>query len=337
MGRVEERQRRKKKRSKKRLYIILIVLLIALAGVIYYVYESMQAAGESYNDLDGREKSDLREESVALGKDPSSILVMGVENYEDPNSRGRTDTMMVLTFNPKDNSVKMVSLPRDTRVEIAERGTMDKINHAYAFGGTEMAIHTVENFLDIPIDYYAEIDFDAFVNIVDLVGGVTVTVPFDFEEKTMHPGSRWVEFKEGEQHVSGEEALAFVRMRKQDPRGDIGRNARQQELLKSLVDEAVKLRNVTKIDDLGRVIGENVTTNVKVSDGLSLFMNMKSFSSDNLESISYDTNPQWINGGSYEIPVQESVEEVRNALKKHLELSSDGTSKTPGNEVDQAS
>lgn len=334
MGRVEERKQRKKKRSKKRLYIILTVLFIALAGVVYYIYESMQAAGESYNDLDGREKSDLRTESVALGKDPSSILVMGVENYEDPNSRGRTDTMMVLTFNPKDNSVKMVSLPRDTRVEIAERGTMDKVNHAYAFGGTEMAIHTVEKFLDIPIDYYAEIDFDAFVNIVDLVGGVTVTVPFDFEEKTMHPGSRWVEFKEGEQHVSGEEALAFVRMRKQDPRGDIGRNARQQELLKSLVDEAVKLRNVTKIDDLGRVIGENVTTNVKVSDGLSLFMSMSSFSSDNLESISYDTNPQRINGISYQIPVQESVEEVRNALKEHLELNSIESSQTQTTDVE---
>ena len=319
MGRREERRLRKKKRNKRRLYTILILLLLALGGVIIYIYQSMQVASESYNDLD-REKSELREEAVALGKDPSSILVMGIENYEDPNSRGRTDTMMVLTFNPDDNTVKMLSLPRDTRVDIIGRGTKDKINHAHAFGGTEMAIETVENFLDIPIDYYAKVDFDAFVNLVDLLGGITVDVPFDFEQTTMPPDVRNVVFTEGQQTLDGEEALAFVRMRKADPRGDIGRTQRQQEALRSLVDEAVKLRNVTKIDDAAEVVAENVETNVKISDGLSVFMGLRGFSSDNLESLSYDTNPQIIEGTSYEIPVEESVNDAIKELKQHLKL-----------------
>src|SRR5690625_4871849 len=256
MGRRKERKQRKRKRAKKRLYVALIILFLALGGIVYYIYHSLQVASESYDDLGGREKSELRDEAVALGKDPSSVLVLGVENYEDPNTRGRTDTMMVLTFNPNDNSVKMLSLPRDTLVEIPGRERQDKINHAYAYGGTELAIETVENFLDIPIDYFAEIDFDAFENMVDIVGGVTVNVPFDFEEKTMHPGSRWVEFYEGEQHLSGEEALAFVRMRKQDPQGDIGRTKRQQELVRAFVDEAMSIRNVTKLDDVARTVGE---------------------------------------------------------------------------------
>src|SRR5690606_29205840 len=109
-----------------------------------------------------------------------------------------------------DKSMKMVSIPRDTRTEIIGKGFQDKINHAYAFGGPEMAIDTVENFLDIPIDYFVQVNMESFKDIVDAVGGVTVNNSFSFN-------AGGYTFNEGQISLNGAEALAYSRMRYEDP------------------------------------------------------------------------------------------------------------------------
>lgn len=88
--------------------------------------------------------------------------------------------MIVLTVNPKTNTTKMVSIPRDTRTENVGKGKVDKINHAYVFGGIQMSVDTVENFLNIPIDYYSEVNMDGFKDIAEAVGGVDVNNDLDF-------------------------------------------------------------------------------------------------------------------------------------------------------------
>lgn len=317
----KQRKIEKKKRNRKRfLYTILSIFVLVVGFAVYFVYQTLQAAGESYNDL-GREKSDLRDSKVSIKNDPFSILIMGIEDYETGGVNGRTDTLMVLTYNPKLNSVKMLSIPRDTLVDFVGMDRTDKINHAHVFGGKEMTINTVEKFLDIPIDYYASVDFDGFIEIVDILGGVTVNVPFDFSQKTMAPNSYYVHFKEGKQRVNGEEALAFVRMRKQDPLGDIGRAQRQQEFMRALVDESLKFKSITKIDDIAKVVGERVETNIKISEAIQMFLNLKNFNRDNLETVKFDTVHEYINGISYQIPVYESLDTAKKELKDHLELS----------------
>lgn len=122
---------------------------------------------------------------------------------------------MVATFNPSDQTMKLLSIPRDTRVKIGDLGYKDKINHSYSEGGKELTIETVEGFLDIPIDYFVTVNFDGFISIVDLLGGVTVDVPFDFNDIN----AKWERFyfTEGEMELDGEEALVYARMRKKDP------------------------------------------------------------------------------------------------------------------------
>src|SRR5690606_15649276 len=105
-------------------------------------------------------------------RDPFSVLMLGVD--ERAGDKGRSDTMIVITVNSEKNSMEMLSIPRDTRLEIVGKGIDDKINHAYAFGGVEMAMNTVEKFLDIPIDYYIKVNMEGFKDIVDTVGGVSV-------------------------------------------------------------------------------------------------------------------------------------------------------------------
>lgn len=311
------------KRRKKRLRRILLVVIILFLSLIgfgaYIAYQTLQAASDSYDDL-GRDKSDLREDQVSISKDPISVLLMGIEDYSSGGNKGRSDTIMVATFNPNDEKLKLLSIPRDTKVEIIGKGTEEKINHAYANGGKKMTIETVENFLEIPIDYYATVNFDAFKNIVDILGGITVDVPFDFQQNSDDRVAEKLQFFEGEMELDGRYALAYARMRLEDPRGDIGRNERQQQVVKAIIDKAMSVGTVTKIDDLANEVGSNVETNMKISEGLAFFKEYSDFNVSKIDQLKLETYREIINGVDYQIADETSLEEVRTELKNHLEM-----------------
>ncbi len=169
--------------SMKKLLIVLFSLagavILAIGGYALYLYLSISNTADSMHEPLIRESDNLRDVDFST-QEPLSFLILGIDAEE--STRGRSDTMIVLTVNPEDESMKMVSIPRDTRTEMVGRGNEDKINHAFAFGGPEMAMDTVENFLDIPIDYYVSINMDGFKDIVDAVDGVTVDNAFAFEQ-----------------------------------------------------------------------------------------------------------------------------------------------------------
>ena len=320
MNRKQYRERRKKKRRLKKIPVIITVIVLMFVGYgSYLAYQTLQAASDSYDDL-GREKSELRDKEVTISNDPVSILIMGVEDYASEYDRGRTDTLMVATFNPDDKRLQLLSIPRDTKVEIVGKDMVDKINHAYAYGGKEMTIETVENFLDIPIDYYATVNFEAFKNIVDILGGITVDVPFDFEQNSDDRVAEKLQFYEGEMELDGRHALAYARMRMSDPLGDIGRNQRQQQVIKAIIDKALSPGTVTKIDDLVQEVGRNVETNMRISEGLAFVKEYSDFDVNNIEQIKLETHSEMINGIHYQVPNYDSLEEVKYKLKAHLEL-----------------
>ena len=320
MNRKQYRERRKKKRRLKKIPVIITVIVLMFVGYgSYLAYQTLQAASDSYDDL-GREKSELRDKEVTISNDPVSILIMGVEDYASEYDRGRTDTLMVATFNPDDKRLQLLSIPRDTKVEIVGKDMVDKINHAYAYGGKEMTIETVENFLDIPIDYYATVNFEAFKNIVDILGGITVDVPFDFEQNSDDRVAEKLQFYEGEMELDGRHALAYARMRMSDPLGDIGRNQRQQQIIKAIIDKTLSPGTVTKIDDLVNEVGRNVETNMRISEGLAFLKKYSDFDVSNIEQIKLETHSEMINGIDYQVPNYDSLEEVKYKLKAHLEL-----------------
>lgn len=316
---------KKKKRRVRRLRVALFIILLLFLGIVgfggYLAVQTMQAASESYNDL-GREKSDLRDTAVSISDDPVSVLLMGIEDYTTNGDNGRTDTLMVATFSPNDENLKLVSIPRDTLVEIVGRGTEDKINHAHVFGGKEMTIETVENLLEIPIDYYATVNFDAFKNVVDVLDGITVDVPFNFQQNSDDPKAEKLQFYEGEMELDGRHALAYARMRKEDPRGDIGRNERQQEVIQSMIEKALSLGTITKVDDLAREVGNNVETNIKISEGLGFLKQYSDFRASSIDKLSIETSSTRINGISYQIVDEEALHELQQELKDHLEIAS---------------
>jgi polyisoprenyl-teichoic acid--peptidoglycan teichoic acid transferase len=317
--RVQYKKRRKKK-SKKRKFLRFLLLLFLVIGGYFTIltYSTFQAANDSFEELARGEKSKLRKEAVTVSKDPISILLMGVESYSSGGGeRGRTDTLIVATINPKDQTMKLLSIPRDTRVTIAGKGKKSKINHAYVYGGKEATIETVEDFLEIPIDYYATVSFEGFKDIIDEIGGVTVDVPFDFWEKSDVTGKR-IYFKEGKMKLDGEEALAYARMRKRDPRGDFGRNERQQQIITAVVDKLTSPTMLLKLDDVARHIGDNVQTNLRVSEALAIQKSYPDFNSSKIEKLTIKGHDEYIDGVYYFEPNEESLEKVKKTLKKHL-------------------
>ena len=314
-----------KRRLRRRIKFILIPLFIALFAVVtygaYLYIKADSAMSEAYEE-DTREKSKLRDEYVDPKFDNVTVLIMGIDQNEKRQEQegdvARTDALILATLNKDDKSVKLLSIPRDSYVYIPEIGYEDKINHAHAFGGTHATIETVENLLDIPVDYYVKLNFYAFVDVIDAIGGVEVEVPYEFKESNSDDKRDSIHLFEGKQTLNGEEALALARTRKKD--SDVERGKRQLEIIDSVIDKATSVSSLFKYDEVIDAVGSNMSTNMT-------FTEMKSFFSYATQGNELDVEKLSLEGTDYqpgrvyywqldEFALQETID----TLKGHLEL-----------------
>lgn len=187
---VNERTYRKKQKRKKRkkrilFWILIPILLLVLAASGYasfLINKTQSVMNKSYEEF--RDKKDKRPDPKI---DNFSILFIGIDDSRSRNfkSATRSDALMLATFNAKNKSVKLVSIPRDSYVYIPSEGKYDKITHAHAYGGVKGTVETVEQLFNIKIDYYVKMNFYAFMDIVDALGGIEVEVPYDLKEKRL--------------------------------------------------------------------------------------------------------------------------------------------------------
>lgn len=288
-----------------------VLLLLVSAGcyALFFVNELTDTAKEIHEPME-RVFSEKRENPLTFQKkDPFSVLILGVDERE--GDKGRSDTMIVLTVNPVLQSTKMVSIPRDTYSEIVGMGFADKLNHAYAYGGIEMSLATVEHFLDIPIDYVVQVNMESFKDIIDALGGVTVTntLSFSVDEHS---------FPEGELTLDGEEALAFVRMRMDDPRGDFGRQDRQKQVIQGVLQKGSKLSSLFKFKSIFEAIGNNVRTNLTFDEMVEVQKNYRD-AAKSVEQIRFERGEgKRMDGIWYYMMDSDEVEEVKAELKAHL-------------------
>ena len=210
-------RRRRKSRGKKIFLIILVVLIVlvlAIVGVGAKLYLDLSHSIEKTYESVERTQGE-RTKPVDLDKKESfSVLLMGIDTGDLGRvDQGRSDTMMVATVSPEDKQTTIVSIPRDTYVDIVGRDTKDKINHAYAFGGAAMAMDTVQKYVDIPIDHYVSINMKGLKELVDAVGGIEVNNDLTFSQDGY-------DFTIGKITLNGDQALSYSRMRYEDPNGD---------------------------------------------------------------------------------------------------------------------
>lgn len=312
LSRTDKHKHKKRRRWPR---FLLVVLLLFAAAFTYGYYQLRKTSDNIYSDI-AKEKHPSREEEEVDLKDkkPFSILLMGIDTGDQGRvEQGRSDTIMVMTVNPEKDKTTLVSIPRDTRTEIIGRGFDDKINHAYAFGGPAMSVNTVQNLLDIPIDYFVSVNMAGIQQIVDAVGGVSVTPGISFNQD----GYSFVEGQETK--VNGEAALAYSRMRKQDPEGDFGRQERQREIVLAILKKGASFDSILNYQSVLNTMEDNLQTNLDFNDMVSIFMNYSSALS-NINQIQMDGEGTKIDGIYYLNIPEETISDVRSELKEELGL-----------------
>lgn len=306
------------KRSGKKKSIwfwILASLSVLLICVLIYgllIYKGLtNTANDIYEPIE-RDLSDKRKEAVTFkNQEPFSVLVLGVDETE--LDTGRSDTMIIMTVNPKSKSTKMVSIPRDTLTDIAGRKNKDKINHAYAFGGIQMAMETVEDLFDIPIDYVVQVNMESFKDIVDAVGGIKINNTFNFTVGDYT-------FTKGDVQLDGTEALAYVRMRYEDPRGDFGRQDRQKQVVQAVLRKGASVSSLLNYNSIFGAIGDNVRTNMTFDEMVDIQSNYRDAVGKIEQLYINEGQGKKMNGIWYYIMDEAELKEIQNTLKAHLEM-----------------
>lgn len=305
-----------------------IVGLTLGAGLIYgasLLNFSTGTISKTYKQLDGE-----KEITPIDATEPLTILLMGVDMDQATRGGdwegGRSDSMILVTVNPKTKETNMMSLTRDIMVEIAEAngessGTVEKLNHSYSYGQAPMAIATIEKMMDINIDRYIEINMDGLIELVDAVGGIEVnnTLGFPISISEHEPAYTSI-VQPGKQLVNGDQALVYARMRYDDPEGDIGRQRRQREVITAIIKKLLQLDGLTQYKKILTAISNNMRTNIEISPATIPSLLGYKDSVSKLNSYQLRGVDQMVDEIYYQLPTSEHLLEMQNILKKSIGL-----------------
>ncbi|MDQ1144338.1 LCP family protein required for cell wall assembly [Bacillus sp. SORGH_AS 510] len=320
--RTQRMSQKKKKSRKKRIFLWIIVplLIVALGGAGYATFllkKAESVVNKSYKPVNTVSK---RKVTVDPNKDNISILLIGVDESKSRQKQYgdaiRSDALLVATLNKKEKSVKLLSIPRDSYVYIPGKDKFDKITHAHAFGGPKMTIETVQEMLDIPIDYYVKVNFYAFIDVVNALDGIDVEVPYAISEQDSEDHHNAIRLKPGFQTLNGEQALALARTRHKDT--DIMRGMRQQEIIKAIVKKALSIKSFSKHTDIIQAVGDNMQTNMSFNDMKSLIDYGLAGSGLTIDTLNLKGEDTYIKRVYYYKLDEENLEETKSILKAHL-------------------
>ncbi|AOR99960.1 LCP family protein [Bacillus subtilis subsp. subtilis] len=289
---MEERLQHKKKKRRLKKWVkftigLFAILIIVTGAISTYAYIKLNnASKQAHIDLNDNGQSVKRIKEFDPKKDSFTVLLLGIDSR---NSKGetvddaRSDANVLVTFNRKNKSATMLSIPRDSYVNIPGYG-YDKFTHAHAYGGVKLSAKTIENLLDIPVDYVIESNFDAFKDVVDELNGVSINVKNEKIVNQIKKDTKGkVTLKTGVQTLNGEEALAYVRTRKADT--DFQRGQRQMEVLNAIIKKSKSLSSIPAYDDIVDSLGENLKMNLSLNDAIGLFPFITSLKSVDTEQL----------------------------------------------------
>lgn len=306
----------RRRRHTLRNTLVIAILLILVGGAAYGMsrYRNVQSSVNSSFKTSGLTK--MRDVSKQLAdKQPVSVLLLGTDTGAlGRNYRGRTDSMMVITLNPSTNKTTITSIPRDTAVSIPgyTKEAPSKINAAYAWGQSKTTIKTVQQMLNVPIDFYALVNMGGMRKVIDKIGGVDVTPTLSFK----YSGYT---FKKGyKTHMNGRKALAYSRMRHDDPKGDYGRQTRQRSVLIALVHQSGSistLLNQSFIDS----ISAQTQTDLTFDDLTKLARDYRSATKTTKETHLQGTSKE-LNDQSMEVMKKSELQRGTNFIRNGLGL-----------------
>ena len=285
---------------------LFIVADVALFGKMYF--DAKKSANSTYKQV---KTNKLRNTPDLNNGKPFTVLILGTDTGEYGRTyQGRSDTMMLAAVSPKEKKTTLVSIPRDTKVAIPGYGYNNKINAAYSYEGTKGAVNIVQSYLDVPVDYYIEMNMKGLEELSAAVGPVKVENDLEFTNLNKT-------FKKGTVTINEDNILAYTRMRYEDPRGDYGRQLRQRMVLEALVKKIATIGSITKYQSILNAISSNMKTNLTFDDMKAIAT--KYGSASKIEQVQLQGESQMIDGVSYEVVPQSNLDKVTSQLKKALD------------------
>lgn len=270
--------------------IVLAVLLLFVVGLCAGAWQLWR-----YLRTDGGVDSP----DMLASPKTTEIMVLGVDPRA--NDTGRSDTLFIVSLDESAKRASVLSVPRDTRVEM-EKGAYEKINHAYAYGGHEYTKEMLERLLAARMDRYVLINIHAFEQIVDAVGGVDIDVEkrMYYEDPWDEDGGLVIDLQPGEQHLDGQQAMQYVRFR--DEEGDVGRISRQQKFMHAFLERVASPEVVPHIAQIVRELSSVIETNLEIGDMIRIAAMLPDVKGNGVRSEVLPGVPAWWQETSYWLP-----------------------------------
>lgn len=320
------------KKTMKYIIISMLFITLSLGSGFYFMLKNLNKPSNpsSTGDL-----SDVVDEYLKGGR--KNILLLGLDagtiGAPDEYNRYRSDTMIVMSIDAKRKDIKVLSLPRDTRVNLSGFG-VEKINAATAFGGPSLAVKTVKDFLGVPIHDYVVVNLNGFKEIIDVLGGVEMTL----EKRLKYDdfaGNFHIDLQPGHQILYGNEAEQLVRFRKY-PEGDVERVRVQQQFMAELTKTVLKPSTILKLPKIIETVQANIDTSLEPLEMLGMANLARQLKTDDVTMYMLPGEGKYISGVSYFIPenskMYKMVEEIffDDGILKVAVLNGTGTSGLAG-------
>ncbi|MDF7638048.1 LCP family protein [Lactobacillus sp. ESL0791] len=305
-------------RVKHRVLIRILAVLVALvtATAVYsaYIYFKTKKTADSVYDNNNR--VEIRDGEFN-GKNKFAVLLMGTDTgaFDRKEKIGNTDTIILTAVNPQKKRYTLMSVPRDTMAQMVgtKNFQAEKINAAYPIGGAKMAMTSVSKLLAVPVKYYAIVNMEGIMKIIHYVGGIDIrpTLTFAYGGYSFQKGQLT--------HMSGASALAYSRMRYDDPDGDYGRQARQRQVITTLVEKTISLNSLSKIDAILEAIAGNVKTNLTFDALRQIVLNYRGCARTVKNDYLHGSNVT-IDGSAYQVQSTTELQRVSDYLRGELGL-----------------
>lgn len=244
--------------------------------------------------------------NLAGNDDEFLFLLAGVDSTGEETGT-RSDTLMLIKANTDKKTLDLISIPRDTMVDI--NGSTEKINAAHSYGGIDLTMQTVRDFMGINLTYYVVIPFEAVVEGIDSIGGIDINVDSQVAEA--------MDISPGLHHFKGQEALNYVRFRKGYANADLGRISTQQNFIMQFVEEMTKAKNVPKLPIAFLAMQDKIKTNINTAKLTKLAMAFRGMDKSNINQVRLDGHEVDYDGISYFEVYDESINEIRSSYLKN--------------------
>ncbi|WP_042148376.1 LCP family protein [Paucisalibacillus sp. EB02] len=290
---------------------VVLLIIFFVGGYVLSIYNGVKETinAQMYQPLPSINQ--IQSEKKIVKKEPVNFLLLGINKQY--GGKGTAETLLVISLNPKTGSMNLITIPRDTRAVMVGKETEDKINkinNAYSYGGADMAIESVENLLDLELDYYVQLNLAGVTELIDGLGGITINNELDIEIEEAN-----IKLTPGELHLSGTQAYRYVEMLASYQGDEIDFTAIQDEIFGAIIQKGTTSITINKLETFADFLGDNVTTNLDFNNIEYLLQNYTGVQ-NNVTQYVLDGSKETIDDVIYLIVPDEEIEKVQQMIKE---------------------